>query len=75
MSEENISLSVNSPAPSFELIDIFDRPVSLKDYRKKKVLLAFFRHAGCPFCNVRVPYTTKASRRVEVEELTYDFLF
>lgn len=51
---QSITLNVNTPAPVFELKDIFGRKILLSDYLGKKVLVAFFRHAGCPFCNVRV---------------------
>jgi len=52
--KERILLQVNALAPVFEVVDIFNRKINLKDYRGKRVLLGFFRHAGCPFCNMRV---------------------
>lgn len=51
---ESINVALNAPAPVFEINDIFGRTIKLSDYRGKRVLLGFFRHAGCPFCNVRV---------------------
>src|SRR5687767_9053200 len=41
-------------APTFRLKDVYGRLIDLEDYRSKKILIAFFRHAGCPFCNLRV---------------------
>jgi peroxiredoxin len=38
----------------FNAQDIYGRPVSLRDYRGKRVMLSFFRNAGCPFCNLRL---------------------
>ncbi|MEP0984218.1 redoxin domain-containing protein [Ekhidna sp.] len=49
-----ITLDLNAPAPVFKIDDIFDREIDLTKYKGKKVLIAFFRHAGCPFCNTRV---------------------
>ncbi|MFQ3213478.1 MAG: peroxiredoxin Q/BCP, partial [Marivirga sp.] len=41
-------------APLFNRKDIFGRTINLEEYKDKKLLIAFFRHAGCPFCNLRV---------------------
>ncbi|MFA0962973.1 redoxin domain-containing protein [Roseivirga sp. BDSF3-8] len=41
-------------APVFNLTDIFGRQINLEEYADKKVFIGFFRHAGCPFCNLRV---------------------
>ena len=43
-----------SKAPFFVLPDLRDQPFSLGMLRGKKTMLSFFRHAGCPFCNLRV---------------------
>ncbi len=51
---ENTVIELNVTAPDFKLIDIFDRPIHLKNYKGKRVFIGFFRHAGCPFCNLRV---------------------
>ena len=53
-SSDRNTLALNVPAPKFKVHDIFDRVVDLEKYKGKKVLIAFFRHAGCPFCNTRV---------------------
>lgn len=52
--DAHLSIDINLPAPQFSLIDIFDRQIDLSEYRGKSILIAFFRHAGCPFCNTRV---------------------
>lgn len=31
----------------------FDNEVDLEALKGKKLLIAFFRHVGCPFCNIR----------------------
>ena len=60
MTEKNrVELSLNVKAPIFNEVDAFDKPVNLKDYKDKKVFIAFFRHAGCPFCNLRMHYLQK----------------
>lgn len=75
MNQDNVSLQVNSPAPVFSLVDIFDRPVNLAEYKKKKVLIAFFRHAGCPFCNVRVHTLQKHHADLKKKNLEMIFFF
>ncbi|MFC1890661.1 peroxiredoxin-like family protein, partial [Thermodesulfobacteriota bacterium] len=34
--------------------DLFDNPVSLEDYRGKRLMLSFYRYASCPLCNLRI---------------------
>jgi peroxiredoxin Q/BCP len=38
----------------FNAEDIYGQPVALADYRGRRVMLSFFRNAGCPFCNLRL---------------------
>lgn len=52
--KENLVVELNVTAPTFNLIDIFDRPINLANYKGKRIFIGFFRHAGCPFCNLRV---------------------
>jgi peroxiredoxin len=47
-------LTEGSPAPFFVLPDKDGFQVSLGTLRGKYTMLSFFRHAGCPFCNLRV---------------------
>ncbi|SHJ70798.1 Peroxiredoxin [Reichenbachiella agariperforans] len=54
-------------APDFKVQDIYGNPVSLADYRGKRVLLSFFRDVSCPFCNLRVRDLSK--RREELEKM------
>ena len=42
------------PAPNFTAKTAYGQPVSLAAYRGRRVWLAFFRHANCPFCHVRL---------------------
>ncbi len=73
MSQESATLTLNAPAPVFSLEDVFGRLVDLKEYKGKKVLIAFFRHAGCPFCNVRVHNLQK--RYDELKALDFEMIF
>lgn len=50
----NGQLTQGQIAPLFTVTDTSGDSVQLTDYRSKKVLLAFFRYAGCPVCNFRV---------------------
>ncbi|MEZ5510617.1 MAG: peroxiredoxin-like family protein [Gammaproteobacteria bacterium] len=47
-------LSPGTPAPSFSVTDFNGSPVSLSDFRGRKLLLSFYRYASCPFCNLRM---------------------
>jgi len=62
-------------APVFNEMDIYDRRINLEDYRDRKVLIAFFRHAGCPFCNLRVHYLSKAHESLKAAGLDMIFFF
>lgn len=68
-------LETNISAPTFKLIDIFGRTINLESYKEKKVLVAFFRHAGCPFCNLRVHELTKAYEMLKQKGLEMIFFF
>ncbi|MDX2195073.1 MAG: redoxin domain-containing protein [Cytophagales bacterium] len=59
MSESIAVAEVNITAPKFELLDIYGRLISLESYKGKKIFIGFFRHAGCPFCNLRVHTLSK----------------
>jgi peroxiredoxin Q/BCP len=47
-------LQPGQPAEDFQVEDIFGRPVRLIDFKGRKLLLAFFRYASCPLCNLRI---------------------
>jgi thioredoxin-dependent peroxiredoxin len=72
---ENILLEINTLAPSFSVTDIFGRKINLRDYRGKKVLVAFFRHAGCPFCNMRVHMLQQREKEFKDKNLEMIFFF
>ena len=40
-------------APDIEYHDYLDIPFKLSELRGQKVLLSFYRYAGCPFCQLR----------------------
>lgn len=62
-------------APVFRLKDVYDRIVDLNEYQNKKLLIGFFRHAGCPFCNLRVHALTKATEEFKSKGLEMIFFF
>lgn len=49
-----MKLSPGDAAPGFRLEDLHGNPVSLEQFRGRKLLLSFYRYASCPFCNLRV---------------------
>ncbi len=58
-------------AKSFHVEDIHGQSKSLQNYAGKKLLLAFFRYAACPLCNLRVhqliqAYPTLQSKGVDI---------
>lgn len=70
-----MKLKSNLTAPLFKLKDVYGRMVDLEDYRDKKVLIAFFRHAGCPFCNIRVHNLQKVYPELKAQGLEMIFFF
>lgn len=47
-------LKVGDKAPYFEAIDTSGDTINLHQYKGQKILVAFFRYAGCPVCNFRI---------------------
>lgn len=71
----NDILAINVSAPTFELIDIYGRTINLEAYQGKKVFIGFFRHAGCPFCNLRVHALQKEYEDLKAKNLEMIFFF
>lgn len=70
-----MSISSDVKAPIFKLKDIYGRMIDLEAFSNKKVLLAFFRHAGCPFCNLRVHALIKIHSDMQAKGLEMIFFF
>ena len=70
-----MKLTKNIAAPYFKLNDMYGRSIDLNDYRDKKVFIGFFRHAGCPFCNIRVHTLKKAHEELKAKGLEMIFFF
>jgi peroxiredoxin Q/BCP len=70
-----MKLESNLKAPVFKLNDIYNRTVDLETYQDKKILLGFFRHAGCPFCNLRVHALIKVHQELKGKGLEMIFFF
>lgn len=70
-----MQLVSNVIAPVFKLKDIYGRMIDLNEYRDKKILIGFFRHAGCPFCNLRVHTLTRAHAELKAMGLDMIFFF
>lgn len=71
--KERVTLDLNVAAPTFSLMDIYDREIILEKYKGRKVFIGFFRHAGCPFCNLRVHFLQKEHKKLA--ELGLDMIF
>lgn len=70
-----MKLESNVSAPLFKLKDIFDREIDLNQYNDKRVFIGFFRHAGCPFCNLRVHALTKVHEELKAKGMEMIFFF
>ena len=70
-----MTLKKNILAPIFTTKDVFGRTIDLNRYRDSKVLIAFFRHAGCPFCNLRVHALSKMHEEFKSKGLEMIFFF
>jgi thioredoxin-dependent peroxiredoxin len=70
-----MQLTNNTIAPHFRLKDVFGRMIDLSEYNNKKILIAFFRHAGCPFCNLRVHNLTKIYPQIKAKGMEMIFFF
>ena len=68
-----MKLEKNVVAPVFNAQDVFGRAINLEDFKDRKLLIAFFRHAGCPFCNLRVHNLKKA--HPELKSMGLDMIF
>lgn len=49
-----MKLKAPCPVVDFEINDVHGNRIRLSHFSGKKVLLAFFRDAACPFCNLRL---------------------
>jgi len=72
---ENVLVELNVTAPTFNLTDIFDRPINLAAYKGKRVFIGFFRHAGCPFCNLRVHALMTIREKLLAQNMEMIFFF
>jgi peroxiredoxin len=70
-----MKLEQEATAPVFKAKDVFGRTVDLSTYRDKKVLICFFRHVGCPFCNLRVHALSKVHEELKSKGLEMIFFF
>jgi peroxiredoxin len=57
-------LDVGDTAPMFTLPALDGSAFSLGALRGKRTLLVFFRHAGCPFCNLHIHRLIEANDRL-----------
>jgi peroxiredoxin len=57
-------LDVGDTAPMFTLPSLDGTALSLGALRGKRTLLVFFRHAGCPFCNLHIHRLIEANDRL-----------
>lgn len=62
-------------APVFVVKDAFGRMIDLNTYSDKRILIGFFRHAGCPFCNLRVHALTKLHEELKAKGMEMIFFF
>lgn len=73
--EQQLTIDLNVTAPKFDLKDIYGRTINLENYKGKKVFISFFRHAGCPFCNMRAHVLQKRYEEFKSKGLEMIFFF
>ncbi len=64
-----MKLQQNMPAPEFSAVDVSGNKINLSDFRGRKVLLTFYRNAGCPICNLRFHGIQQEAHLFEKENL------
>lgn len=64
-----MKLKAPCQAADFHTEDIYGTPFRLSDHLGKRVMLSFFRDAGCPFCNFRVYELTHQYRGWQQQNL------
>jgi peroxiredoxin len=47
-------IQTGQPAKNFTIEDISGKTVALSDYKGQRLMLSFYRYAGCPLCNLRI---------------------
>lgn len=72
---ESVSIQINVEAPIFDTVDIYGNRINLSEYKGKKVFIGFFRHAGCPFCNLRLKLLQKMKEEFSALNLEMIFFF
>lgn len=70
-----MKLTRDLSAPWFIVKDVFGRDIDLNDYNDKRLLIGFFRHAGCPFCNIRVHNLSKLHEELKPKGFEMIFFF
>lgn len=58
-------LKAGQVAPDFSLNDIYGNKIRLVDYKNDKLLICFFRYAGCPWCNLAIQRLTMSYRALD----------
>lgn len=59
-----VQLRTGAHAPGFTLCDVDGMPFSLSQYRGQKVMLSFYRYAGCPFSRYAIKKLKKFYKRL-----------
>src|SRR6516162_5030158 len=57
-------LRAGDPAPLFTARDLLGRTIALQDCYGSPVMLALYRSAACPLCNLRLWYLLRRHRRL-----------
>jgi peroxiredoxin len=70
-----MKLKEGQQALDFEATDIYGKQVKLSDYLGKKIILGFYRHKGCPFCNKRVHQIMGQNFRLQQSDVQMLFIF
>lgn len=62
-------LQTGDPAPIFTIPSLDGSDVALAAYRRRRLLLSFFRYGACPLCNLRMTFLVDAFTRWQQQGL------
>lgn len=69
MTMKRTPFSHGDAAPDFGAVSLDGQQLALRDFRDRKLLLAFFRYGACPLCNLRMVFLIYAYPRWQEQGL------
>jgi peroxiredoxin len=70
-----MKLQKGDDALDFTVLDMYGKETQLSSFKGRKIVLSFYRNAGCPFCNRRVHQLISRKSRLLTSDTQLIFLF